>query len=196
MMRNSLPFALLFLLTLASPVAAQEGGLLDINTGLMVWTIIIFLIVLFMLYKYAFPPILGVVEAREARIEELLAAAQRDREEAHALLEEQRTRHEELRTQVQEMVAEGRTAGERMREEIIAEARRDQQSIMERARREIDQETDRALAELKAQAVELAIAAASRLVKKDLDQEGNRRLVREFLDQIETGEDAATTAGV
>lgn len=196
MMPKPLPLALLLLAGLATPAVAQEGGLLSINSGLMVWTVLIFLIVLLLLYKYAYPPILGAVEAREAHIAQLLSAAQRDREEAQELLEEQRTRHEELRTQVQEMVAEGRTAGERMREEIIAEARREQQSMLERARREIDQETERALAELKGQAVDLAIAAASRLVAKDLDQEGNRRLVRDYLDRFEIGDDVAVAAGV
>lgn len=196
MMPKSLPLALLFLTTLATPTVAQEGGLLDVNEGLMVWTIIIFLIVLFVLYKFAYPPILGAVEAREARITELLSAAQRDRAEAQTLIEEQRVRHEELRAQVQEMVAEGRAAGERMREDIIAEARQEQQSMLERARREIDQETERALSDLKAQAVELAIAAASRLIEKDLDQEGNRRLVRDYLDRLELSDGAAVATGV
>ena len=195
-MRNSLKLALLLLLSVASPAAAQEGGLLEINTGLMAWTVIIFLIVLVVLYRFAYPAILGAVEAREARIEELLAAAQRDREEAQKLLEDQRARHEELRTQVQEMVAEGRTAGERMREDIVAEDRREQQSILERARREIQQESDAALAELRAQAVDLAIAAASKLVEKDLDQEGNRRLVRDFLERMDSPGSSALTAGV
>jgi F-type H+-transporting ATPase subunit b len=195
-MRNSLPLALLLLPALATPAAAQEGGLLDINEGLMFWTILIFLIVLFTLYKFAYPHILGAVEAREARIAELLAAAQRDREEAQTLIEEQRARHEELRAQVQEMVAEGKAAGERMREEIIAEARREQQAILERARREIAQEAEQALADLKAQAVDLAIAAASRLIQKDLDGEGNRRLVQQYLDQLELEESAAVAARV
>lgn len=195
-MRNSLKLALLLLLSAASPLAAQEGGLLEVNTGLMVWTVLIFLIVLFLLYKFAYPTILGAVEAREARIAELLAAAQRDRQEAQRLLEEQQAKHDELRAQVQEMVAEGRTAGERMREEIVAEARREQQSILERARREIAQEAERARADLKAEAVELAIAAASKLVEKDLDAEGNRRFVRDFLDRLEADEVAPVAAGV
>jgi F-type H+-transporting ATPase subunit b len=193
MMRHSLPLALLLLTGLATPAVAQEGGLLDINEGLMVWTIIIFLFVLAVLYWKAYPVILGAVEAREARIADLLSAAQRDREEAQQLLEEQRARHEELRTQVQEMLAEGRTAGERVREEIIAEARGEQQAMLERARREIEQETDRALAELKGQAVDLAIAAASRLVERDLDQEGNRRFVHDYLARLEIA-DGATAA--
>jgi F-type H+-transporting ATPase subunit b len=195
MMRHSLPLALLLLAGLATPAVAQEGGLLDINEGLMVWTIIIFVLVLVVLYWKAYPVILGAVEAREARIADLLSAAQRDREEAQQLLEEQRARHEELRTQVQEMLAEGRTAGERVREEIVAEARREQQAILERARREIEQETGRALAELKGQAVDLAIAAASRLVEKDLDQEGNRRFVQDYLARLEIA-DGATAARV
>jgi F-type H+-transporting ATPase subunit b len=193
MMRHSLPLALLLLAGLATPAVAQEGGLLDINEGLMVWTIIIFLLVLGVLYWKAYPVILGAVEAREARIADLLSAAQRDREEAQQLVEQQRARHEELRTQVQEMLAEGRTAGERVREEIIAEARREQQAMLERARREIEQETERALAELKGQAVDLAIAAASRLVEKDLDQEGNRRFVHDYLARLEIADGA--TAG-
>lgn len=196
MMRTSLPLALMLLAAAATPAAAAEGGLLDVNVGLMFWTILIFLAVLGILYWKAFPLILGAVEAREARIEELLAAAQRDRDEASRLLEEQRTRHEELRTQVQEMMAEGRTAGERMREEILAEARQEQQAIVERARREIEQEAARALAEVRTQAVDLSIAAASKLVQKDLDQEGNRRFVRDFLDRLEAGEDTPVAAGV
>lgn len=195
-MRNSLKLALLLLLSITSPLAAQEGGLLEVNTGLMVWTVLIFLIVLLVLYRFAYPQILGAVEAREARIEELLAAAQRDREEAQRLMEEQRQKQEELRTQVQEMVAEGRAAGERMREDIIAEARREQQSILERARRDIEQQTEAALAELRAQTVDLTIAAASKLVEKDLDEEGNRRFVRDYLDRLSVRGAPATSAGV
>ncbi len=196
MMRNSLPLALLLLPLAPRTAIAQEGGLLDINTGLTIWTFIIFVIVLLVLYKFAYPTILGAVEAREARIQELLAAAERDREEAQRLLEEHRTRHEELRTQVQEMVNEGRTAGERLREEIIAEARTEQQAMLERARREISQETNRAMAEVREQAVDLAIAAASKLVEKELDEAGNRRFVQEVLDQLERSETSPVAAGV
>ena len=194
-MRTSLPLAMLLLPALATPAAAQEGGLLDINTGLMFWTVVIFLLVLFALYRFAFTHILGAVEAREARIAELLSAAQRDRDEAQSLLETQRTQQEELRAQIQEMLAEGRTAGERMREDIVAEARREQQALLERARRDIDQQADQAIADLKAQAVELSIAAASRLIEKNLDQEENRRLVRDYLERLELG-DTRLSAGV
>ncbi|HET8657277.1 MAG TPA: F0F1 ATP synthase subunit B [Longimicrobiaceae bacterium] len=188
-MPRSLRLAVLMSLLLASPAVAQEGkpGLLTLNTGLMVWTIFIFLIVLFFLYRFAYPHILGAVEAREQHIRELLAAAKQDREEARALLEEQQKQMEEVRARAQELVAEGRTAGERLREEIVSQARREQEALMERTRRDIQAETERALAEVRSQAVEVAIAAAGKLIERNLDEDDNRRLVREYLGRLEAG---------
>lgn len=171
----------------AAPATAAEGGILTPEGGLMVWTIIVFVIVLLVLYKYAFPPILGAVEAREQRIRELLAGAARDREEASVLLERQKKEHEELRAQAQEIFAEARASGERTREELLAEARREAEAILGRARRDIDAQTERALDVVRRDAVELALAAAEKLVRRNLDDEENRRLVRDFLDQAERG---------
>jgi F-type H+-transporting ATPase subunit b len=99
-------------LLLATPAhAAEGGGLLDPHTGLIFWQIVVFVLVLAALMKFAYPHILGAVEAREARIRELLAAAARDREEAESLLEEQRRQLDEVRTRAQELAAEGREAG-------------------------------------------------------------------------------------
>jgi F-type H+-transporting ATPase subunit b len=173
-------------LLLATPASAAEGGgLLDPHTGLIFWQIVVFVLVLAALMKFAYPHILGAVEAREARIRELLAAAARDREEAESLLEEQRRQLDEVRTRAQELAAEGREAGDRIRAEMIEETRREQAEMLVRARREIRQEMERALEEIRADAVDLAIAAASRLIERDLDQEANRRFVREFLDRAE-----------
>jgi F-type H+-transporting ATPase subunit b len=186
-------------LLLATPAFAAEGGgggLLDPSAGLIFWQIVVFVLVLAALMKFAYPHILGAVEAREARIRELLAAAARDREEAQTFLEEQRRQLDEVRTRAQEMGAEGREAGERIREEMIDQTRREQGEIMVRARREIRQEMERALEEIRNDAVELAIAAASRLVQRDLDQETNRRLVREYLEQVELKGGTPATAGV
>jgi F-type H+-transporting ATPase subunit b len=174
-------------LTAVSPAAAVEepGGILSPETGLMFWTIVVFGIVLLVLYKFAYPFILGAVEAREQRIRELLAAAARDREEAHQLLEQQKKEHEELRTQAQEIFAEARAAGERTREDLLAQARREQEEMLARARRDIEAETGRALDALRRETVEIAIAAAEKLVRRNLDTEENRRLVRDFLGEAE-----------
>lgn len=189
-MLKSLRPSLLLVLLAATPAFGQEGGLLDINTGLMIWTVAIFLFVLVVLYRTAYPAILGVVEAREQHIRELLESAARDRAEAQTLVEEQRREREAVRAQVQEIVAEGRVAAERLREEILGEARQEQQELMSRTRRDIQQEMERSLAELRVQAVDLAIAAASKLVHRSLDDQDNRRLVTEYLEQVDFSDNA------
>lgn len=179
------PVAPLMLLLAATPAHGQEGGLLDINEGLMIWTVIIFLFVLLVLWRTAYPAILGAVEARERHIQELIDAAQRDRAEAQALLEEQKRERESTRAQVHEMLAEGRSAAEHLREEILAEARREQQELIARTQRDIHQEMESALAALRAETVDVAIAAASKLLERNLNEADNRRLVAEYLGSLE-----------
>jgi F-type H+-transporting ATPase subunit b len=89
------------------------------------------------------------------------------------------------------MVAEGRLTGERTRDELIAEGRRNAEELLHRARRDVRQELDSALEELRVEAVEIALAAASKLVDRNLDEVDNRRLVREYLAEVE----ASGTAG-
>ena len=189
------PVAPLMLLLAATPAYGQEGGLLDINEGLMIWTVLIFLIVLAVLYRTAYPAILGAVEAREKHIQELIEAAQRDRAEAQALLEEQKRERESTRAQVHDMLAEGRTAGEHLREEILAEARREQQELIARTQRDIHQEMETALAALRAETVDVAIAAASKLIERNLNEADNRRLVTEYLGSLEIRNGAGVRAG-
>jgi F-type H+-transporting ATPase subunit b len=166
---------------------AGTPGLFDINTGLSIWTVVIFLVLLAVLYKFAYPHILGAVEAREQRIRELLDAAVRDRAEAEALLAEQKRQLTEARHQAQQLLAEGRQAGERVREDIMARARAEQEEFLLRARQEIQQERDQAIDALRREVVDLAIAAASRLIGRNLDADDDRRIVQEFLGQVDAG---------
>jgi F-type H+-transporting ATPase subunit b len=196
MIRKPLLLTPALLALAASPAFAAEGGLLDPHTGLIFWQIVVFIVVLAVLAKFAYPPILGAVEAREERIRELLAAAARDRDEAQTLLEEQKQEMETVRGRAQEVVAEARTAGERMREELLTQARREQEEMMLRTRRDMELQVQRALEQIRAEAVDLAIAAASKLVERNMDEEDNRRLVREFLADVEQQRGAGVPAGV
>lgn len=182
-MRRSTTVAAALLLGTATPAFAAEGGLLSVNPGLTIWTIIIFLIVLGVLSKFAFPKILAAVEAREAHLARLAEEAEARRGEATAAAEENRRLVEETRAKVQEALAEARAQGEAMRAEVMAEARRDQQELLERARRDIAAEREAALDSVRREAVVLALAAAEKLVRAKMDGEENRRLVREFLGQ-------------
>lgn len=188
------PWALLPALLIAAPLAAQEehaasSSPLSVNLGLLIWTLLIFGIVVAVLYRFAWPNILGAVEKREAHIRELLEGAERDRAEATQLAEENRRLIEETRARTHEAINEARAQGEKMRAEVMEAARREQQELLERARRDIATEREVALDSVKREAVELSIRAAEKLVRRSLDAEDNRRLVREFLGQV--GEPAA-----
>lgn len=182
-MRASLLLSAL-LLTPASAFAAEEAAnksLLDPHYGLMFWTLIIFAGLFVVLSKFAFGPITEAVEARERSLQEAIDAAKRDREEAANLLAEHRRQIEGARAEAQRLIGEGRAVGEKLRAEMIEETRAQQQEMLERARREIGQEKELAIAQLRAEAIELAIKGAERVIEKNLDDATNRKLVESFL---------------
>ena len=168
----------------AEGAEAAPAGLLSPNGGLMFWTLIIFVILAFILSRYAFKPITAAVEKREKALEAAIAEAKGDREAAAALLADHRSQLEGARAEAQKLIVEGRAIGEKVRADMIEETRGQQQDMLERARREIDAEKTRAIAELRKEAVELAIAGASKVIEKNLDDESNRRIVESFLSSI------------
>jgi F-type H+-transporting ATPase subunit b len=180
-------FPMLMLIQEAAAKAGEEapkGGLLSPQGGLMVWTLIIFLILFFVLSRYAFKPITAAVEAREKALEEAIAGAKADREAAAKLLEEHRAQLEAGRNEAQKLIVEGRQIGDKVRADMIEETRTQQQDMLDRARREIEAEKVRAIAELRREAVDLAIAGAGKVIEKNLDDESNRKIVESFLSTI------------
>lgn len=174
------------LLLAAAPALAQEaeGGsvnLLSPSGGLMFWTLIIFVLLLLLLSKFAFPPILGAVEARERSLQEAIEGAKADRDAAAALMAQQRADLERARTEAQQLIADGRAAGEKLRAEMLEQTRVQQQEMLERARKEIGAERERAIQELRREAVDLAIAGAGRVIEQNLDDAANRQLIERFL---------------
>lgn len=177
----------------ALPLLAQEhgelaggggGGLMSLQVNLMFWTLVIFVILFVLLSKFAFPAILGAVEAREKALEEAIEGAKRDREEAARLLEEHRRQIEAARGDAQRLIAEGRATAEKMRQESLAQTQQEQQAILERARREIETERDKAILQLRRETVELAIAGASKVIEQNLDGPKNRQIVETYLSSL------------
>lgn len=163
---------------------AGGGGLMDIRVNLMFWTLAIFLLLFWILKKYAFPAILSSVEAREKALEDAIEAAKRDRDEAARLLAEHRSQIEGARGESQKLIADARAVAEKMRADLLEKTRQDQQELSERGRRDIAAERDKAIAELRREAVDLAIAGASKVVEQNLDSDKNRKLVESFLSSL------------
>ncbi len=181
-------------------VMLQENGgenfpLFSLNAGVVIWTLVIFLALVVILGRFAWRPILGALEARERRIQQILDAAARDREEAEKALAEHRHQLAEGRQQAQQILAEGKQAAERVRQEMLETARRQQEDLLARARDDIRREREQAVDQIRREAVDLSLAAASRLVERRLDSAEDRRLVQEYLTQLEQAPAGAGPAG-
>jgi F-type H+-transporting ATPase subunit b len=189
MRRNFLKLAVLSS-TAAPALFAQEAAeapkpsLLTPHGGLMVWTLVVFVSLFFFLKKFALGPLTSVVEAREKALTDAIEMAKADREAAAKLLEEHRLAIEAARGEAQKYIAEARATAESMKSEMLEETRKQQGEMLERARRDIEAEKGKAIDELRREAIDLALAGASKVIEKNLDDAQNRKLVESYLATI------------
>ena len=162
------------------------SGPLTVEGGLMFWTVVVFLLLLAILKKFAWPAVLGAVEAREKALEEQLAEAERNRAEAAKLLAEHKKLVGDARAQAAAILAEARTAADKERAVALEKTKEEQAELLERARREIASERDRAITDLRREAVDISLAAASKLIGERLGSETDRKLVTDYLATLET----------
>src|SRR5574341_213318 len=176
--------SLLLLQEEAAHEAGAGGGPFSINPGLIIWTLVVFGILLVLLWRFAFPAILKSVEEREHRIEKQLQDAERANAEAQRLLEEHKRQIAAARHEAQEILSKAKPVSQKERETLLAKAREEYEALLNRARKDIDAEKEKAIQALRREAVELSIAAASRVIEANLDSEANRKLVTEFLESL------------
>ena len=159
--------------------AEEEGGspLTRVIPGLMIWTLIVFGITLFVLWKFAFGPIQKTIDERRARIRQSLDEADRAREESRKLLEEHRALRARARGEAEEILGEARRIADSMRERVREETDTDRQRRLEETRRQVEAETARALEQIRAEIAELALVAAERVTRGSLDRDAQRRLI-------------------
>jgi F-type H+-transporting ATPase subunit b len=175
--------ALLVLQEAAEKVATP----FDINGGVIIWTVGIFLVLLGLLWWLGWPQILKMVEEREIRIQKALDEAEKARAEAQQLLEEHKKLVAQSRADAQEILGKAKSAAQKEREQLLEKTREEQDLMLERARNEIQGEKEKAVQALRREAVDLSIAAASRLIEKNLTGDANRKLVADYLAGIEKG---------
>src|SRR3989449_5131416 len=143
----------------------EEFTPFSINTGLIFWTLVVFGILLALLWKLGWPALLKAWDEREGRIQQQLEEAERARAEAARLLEEHKRLIAAARAEAQELIAQARTVAEKERATLLAQAREQYEQLLDRARKEIEGEKEKAILELRREAVDLSIAAASKLIE-------------------------------
>src|SRR4051794_23851408 len=170
----------MFVLAQAQSAEDQSSNfLVSPNVGLMIWTLLAFIIALLVLRKYAWPAITEALDKRQRAIEESIDVAERTRSEAQQILEEYRERLREARSQADEIVARARKAGEVHERETLEKARGQREELMAQTRRDIEAETRRAIQEIRSEVADLTVLATEKVTRKSLDEGDQKRLVEE-----------------
>ena len=166
-------------------MVVATNALISVTPGLMIWTIVCFLIALWVLKRYAFGPIQKMIDDRRERIRRSLEDAEEAREEARRLLEEHRSLIGQARSEGEQILAEARRVAESQRERVKEETEAERQRRLEDIQRQIQAETQRALGEIRAEVAELTLVAAAKVTRKALDSEDDRRLIEEAVSELD-----------
>ena len=160
---------------------------LGVNPGTIIAEILSFLIFLFLMYKYGFPPMEKILRERRERIERAIEEARRDREEAQKLKEEFEAQMQGARQEAHALIDRAQRTADVQAQETIVEARREAERLIAMAREEIAGEKREALRQIRKEVAELSLSIAGRVLESELDQERQRKLVEEFLSTAESG---------
>jgi F-type H+-transporting ATPase subunit b len=163
----------------------MDNPLVQPDPGLFIWTIVTFLVLLALLAKFAWRPLLAALESRQSAIRKSLDDAQQARQELERLNQESTQILNRARVEADQIIGRSRADAERLREEMKVKARAEADAIVKNAERQIQLETQRALQQIRTEVVDLSVMIASKLIRKNLTREDDERLIEEALKQVE-----------
>ncbi|MFC9541021.1 F0F1 ATP synthase subunit B [Lysinibacillus sp. NPDC056959] len=166
-------------LVLGTSTGTSEEALF--NGGDIAATLIIFLVLMFLLKKFAWGPLMGIMQQREELVASEIEAAEKARKDSHQYLEEQKSLLKEARTEAQSIVEGAKKQGEMQKEEILTAARNEANRLKESALREIESEKEKAIAAVRDEVVSLSVLAASKVLSKEISEADNRALIEETI---------------
>ena len=164
----------------------MDSLLVQPDPGLFIWTILTFLVLLYLLKKFAWRPLLAALENRQEVIRKSLEDADQTKRELERVSQESRQIISQARVEAQSIVSRSRSEAEKLRAEVKQKARAEADSILREAERQIQLETSKALSKIRHDVVDLSLLVASKLIKKHLSKKDNESLIEDSLKQIET----------
>ena len=174
--------------TMALLASSGGGGgnpLLRVDPGLAIWTLIIFLLLLFVLWRYGWGMMIDKLDARDRAIRGSIEEARAERLEAEKLLVEQKALLDQTRRETAAMLQAAQQDAGTERQRLVDQAREEYERIVERGREQIDQEKRAAVAEVRKVVADLAVSVAGRLIDKNLDTAAQRELAEKFVGELE-----------
>ena len=156
------------------------------NVGNAVWTLVIFVLVVILLGKFAWGPVLGLLKQREEFIHKSLSDAKHDRDEAEARLKEYAAKLQSAQREAIGIVEDARRDAERLREELRERAKAEAETMIKNAERQVQLETSRALQQIRKEAVDLSVTIASKLLQRNISKDDNEKLINDAIKQMES----------
>lgn len=163
---------------------AGGGGLLSFSTGFGVWVAISTLVFLFFMNKYLVPPIMKALNERESRIKDSLESAEKALAKAEQISKDNEKALKDAELNAQKIRKQALEDAEMIRTEKIEKAKQEAEKVLENARNTIEQEKKKALVELREEVAELAVKSASLIIKSELDEAKNKKLVDSFINDL------------
>lgn len=164
----------------------MDNPLVQPDPGLFLWTILTFLVLLVLLAKFAWKPLLALLDRREEMIRQSLDDADKAKQELQRLQQESKEILSKARVEAQSILAKSRSQAEKLKGELRQEAKVQADSILRDAEKQIQVETKKAIAVIKTEVVDLSLLVASKLIKRNLSKEDNQSLIEESLKQVES----------
>jgi len=161
-----------------------NGGLLDVNPGLMIWTVITFILLLLILKKVAWKPILTALDKRESDIREALAQAEKAKDDAKQILEQNQANLAKAEEESKKIINQSRTYAETLKEQLIKDSKEQAKKIVDDASLEIQRKQDIAFEELKGQIAEIAVSAAEKIIRESLDAQKSKHVIDKYLNDV------------
>jgi len=168
-------------------VLASEGGgggLMDVNPGLMIWTVITFIVLLIILKKVAWKPILTALDKRENDIKESLAQAEKAKDDAKKILEENQANLAKAEEESRKIIEQSRAFAETLKEQLMRESKEQAKKIVDDSSSEIQRNKDAAFEELKGQIAEIAVSAAEKIIRESLDAQKSKQVIDKYLNDV------------
>ncbi len=163
----------------------MDNALVQPDPGLFFWTIAVFLVLLFLLKRFAWGPLLAALDERQAGIRKSLDDADRARKELEQVREESEAIIAKARAEADGIITDARADGGQLRDDLRQQAQQQAQAIVENAERQIQQERDRALQQIRQESVDMSLMIASKLIRRNLTAEDNASLIDEALKQVQ-----------
>lgn len=173
-----------YILLFLSPEKTPEDTLLSVEPGLIIWTIIIFILLLLILKKFAWKPLINSLSSREQGIRDSVEKAEHLRQEAEKLLEENKRLLAKADSESRRIMNEGKEYAEKIKNELISKTHEDASRMIQQAKDEIGREKLSALNELKSEIADLAVKAAGKIIDENLDNKKQKKIIDGFINQI------------